>query len=475
MKKMRTRFAPSPTGFMHVGNLRSAIFGYLLIKKLEGDFILRIEDTDQTRKIEGAVDFIYDTCRLCNIGFDEGPLNPGVYGPYIQSERIDEYKKYAEELVDKGHAYYCFCDEKRLNSLRGLAESNKMAFMYDGHCKELSKEEIDEKIKNKIPYVIRQKMPKEGTSVYEDLVYGKIEVENRILEDQILLKSDGYPTYNFANVVDDHLMDITHVVRGNEYLMSTPKYNLLYEAFGWEKPQYVHLPMVLGEDGLKLSKRNGDASFMDLYKDGFVPEAVVNYLSLLGWSPETNDEIFSMEELINNFNPKRISKSPAVYDSKKLAWVNAHYMKKLELKELLKITIPHLEEAYNLGDKSKEWIEKLVSIYKNHISYGKEIVKEVELFFNEELILNEECLEFMKEETIENTIKVLKEEIENIDEWTVENISKAINNTKEKAEVKGKMLFMPIRIKVSGLMHGPELPDTIYLIGKDAILKRLEK
>jgi glutamyl-tRNA synthetase, bacterial family len=475
MEKMRTRFAPSPTGFMHVGNLRSAIFGYLLIKNLGGDFVLRIEDTDQTRKVEGAVDFIYDTCKLCGLNFDEGPLNPGEFGPYTQSERLGEYKKYAEELVEKGHAYYCFCDEDRLDSLRKLAENNKMAFMYDGHCKELSKEEVDEKIKNKISYVIRQKMPKEGISVYEDLVYGKIEVENRILEDQILLKSDGYPTYNFANVVDDHLMEISHVIRGNEYLMSTPKYNLLYEAFGWEKPEYVHLPMVLGEDGQKLSKRNGDASFMDLYSEGFIPEAVVNYLSLLGWSPETNDEIFSMEELIKNFNPKRISKSPAVYDSKKLSWVNAHYIKKLELPKLLDITIPHLKEAYEIDNKSNEWIEKLVSIYQNHISYGREIVKEVELFFSEDINLDEECTEFMKEETIDNTIKIFKEEIENITDWSVENISEAISKTKEKAEVKGKMLFMPLRIKTSGLMHGPELPDTIYLIGKETVLKRLEK
>lgn len=472
--KTRTRYAPSPTGFMHIGNLRSAIFEYLIARHDNGDFLLRIEDTDQTRKVEGAIEFIYETCKLCGLTFDEGPNNPGNYGPYIQSERLDIYKKYAHELVEKGKAYYCFCTEERLDQLRKEADENKIAFLYDGLCKNLTKDEINNKINNGEKYVIRQAMPKEGTSSYDDVVFGTITVENRFLEDQILLKSDGYPTYNFANVIDDHLMEITHVARGNEYLMSTPKYNLLYDAFGWEKPTYVHLPMVLGEDGLKLSKRNGDASFMDLYKDGYIPEGVVNYLALLGWSPETTDEIFSLDDLIKIFNPKRISKSPATYDVKKLNWVNGHYMKKLSIEELLKITLPHLKAAYDISDKSDEWLKHLVTIYHNHISYGKEIVEVTDLFFNEHVELNEEAKLFMTEDTIENTLKVFKEEINNIEDWTIENINAAINNTKEKALVKGKMLYMPIRIQVSGQMHGPELPDTIYLLGKDLILKRLK-
>lgn len=475
MEKKRTRFAPSPTGYMHIGNLRSAIFGYLMVKHDNGDFLLRIEDTDQTRKVEGAVEFIYDTCRLCGLEFDEGPLNGGPYGPYTQSERLDIYKKYAQELVEKGEAYYCFCTEERLDKLRKIAEENHMAFMYDGHCKNLSKEEIEEKIKAGEPYVIRQKMPKEGVSTYEDVVYGTISVENRILEDQVLLKSDGYPTYNFANVIDDHLMHINVVARGNEYVMSTPKYNLLYDAFGWERPTYIHLPMVLGEDGQKLSKRNGDASFMDLYHEGYLPAAIVNYLALLGWSPENNQEIFTLDELVKVFDPSRISKSPSSYDVKKLNWVNAHYIKKLSLDDCVKLVKPFLSEAYDLSDKSDEWIKELVRIYQSHISYGKEIVKETEMFFNKDINPNSECLEFMKDETIPNTIKVFKEEIENISEWTIENISSAINNTKEKASVKGKMLYMPIRIKTTGVMHGPELPDTIHLLGKDIILERLSK
>ncbi|MBE6152618.1 MAG: glutamate--tRNA ligase [Firmicutes bacterium] len=474
MNKVRTRFAPSPTGYMHVGNLRTAIFEYLLAKHDGGSFILRIEDTDQTRKVDGAIDFIYNTLELCNIKIDEGPNNKGEYGPYTQSERLPLYKEYAEKLVEIGKAYYCFCSEERLENLRKEADEKKIAFLYDGHCKNLTKEEIEEKINNGEKYVIRQLMPKEGISVYNDLVYGEIKVENKLLEDQILLKSDGYPTYNFANVIDDHLMNITHVIRGNEYVMSTPKYNLLYEAFGWDKPTYIHVSMVLGEDGQKLSKRNGDASFMDLYNDGYLPEAVVNYLALLGWSPETNDEIFDMDTLIKIFDPKRISKSPSIFDIKKLNWINSHYIKNLDIDELLKITVPHLKEAYDLNNKTEEWIKELVSIYQNHISYGKEIVEVTDLFFQDTKELDEECKEFMTSEGIDNTIKVFAEEIESIEDWTIENINNAIMNTKDKSGAKGKMLYMPIRIKVSYQMHGPELPNTIHLLGKETVLNRLK-
>ncbi len=475
MKETRTRFAPSPTGFMHVGNLRTAIFEYLVAKKEKGKFILRIEDTDQSRKVDGAVEFIYNTLNICNMNIDEGPNNQGKFGPYSQSERLEIYKEYAFKLVEMKKAYICFCNEERLEILREEAKDNKVAFMYDGLCKNLTQEEIDEKIKNGEKYVIRQAMPKTGETVYEDMVYGKIKVENKLLEDQILLKSDGYPTYNFANVIDDHLMEITHVIRGNEYVMSTPKYNLLYDAFGWDKPIYIHVSMVLGSDGQKLSKRNGDASFMDLYNEGYLPQAIINYLVMLGWTPKDNKEIFSMEELITEFDPARISKSPAIFDIKKLNWVNAHYIKNLSLDELYQITVPHLEKAYDLTQKTDEWKKHLIKIYQNHISFGKEIVEVTDLFFNENITLGSEELEFMASEGIENTIKVFKDEINNITDWTVENIQQAINNVKEKALVKGKMLFMPIRIQTSGLMHGPELPDTIYLIGKETILARCSK
>ena len=475
MKKVRTRFAPSPTGMMHVGNLRSAIFEYLVAKQNDGTFILRIEDTDQTRKVEGAVELINKTCEMCGLIPDESPLVGGNYGPYTQSERLDSYKEYAHKLVDMGKAYYCFCSEERLEKLRETAELNKIAFMYDGFCKRLTKEEIETKINNGEKYVIRQMMPKTGISSYNDVVYGEISVENRYLEDQVLLKSDGYPTYNFANVIDDHLMEITHVVRGNEYLSSTPKYNLLYEAYGWDKPEYIHLPMVVDADGKKLSKRHGASSFADLLAKGYIPEAVVNYLALLGWSPETTDEIFSLEDLKRLFNPSRISKSPAVYDVKKLNWVNAHYMKKLTIEELLNITVPHLKESYDLSNKSEEWIKELVTIYQNHISYGFEIVEVTDLFFKNDIEISGEALDIMNSEGVDNTINVFKDEITKITDWNIENIMNAINNTKELSGAKGKMLYMPIRIKVSGQMHGPELPNTIHLLGKDTVLERLSK
>lgn len=474
VKKVRTRFAPSPTGYMHVGNLRSAIFAYLVAKHYDGDFILRIEDTDQTRQVEGAVDFIYDTCNLCGLIPDEGPLNGGNYGPYTQSERLETYKKYAEQLVSLDKAYYCFCSEERLEEIRKLADLNKVPFLYDGHCKKLTQEEINVKITNGEKYVIRQKMPNSGVSIYHDIVYGEMSFENKLLEDQILLKSDGFPTYNFANVVDDHLMEISHVIRGNEYLTSTPKYNHLYDAFGWEKPVYIHLPMVVDFDMKKLSKRHGAASFMDLYESGYLPEGVVNYLSLLGWSPETTDEIFTLEELIKIFNPTRINKSPAVYDVKKLNWVNAHYIKKMELKELIKITVPHLKEAYDLSDKTDNWVNHLVKIYQNHISYGKEIVEVTDLFFKKDILLDNECKEFMKEEKTKEVIISFSKHINQISDWTIDNIISAINSTKDGVGVKGKMLYMPIRIMVSGQMHGPELPDTIYLLGQETVINRLD-
>ncbi len=473
--KVRTRFAPSPTGYMHVGNLRSAIFAYLIAKNQNGDFLLRIEDTDQTRKVEGAVKFIYETCNLCGLIPDEGPLTGGEYGPYVQSERLDIYKKYASLLVENNKAYYCFCSEELLEEKRKEAEKNKVPFLYDKKCRNLSFSEIEQNLKDNVPYVIRQKMPSKGVSIYEDIVYGKLSFENKLLEDQILLKSDGYPTYNFANVVDDHLMKITHVVRGNEYLISTPKYNHLYDAFGWEKPVYIHLPMVVDENFKKLSKRHGAASFMDLYDLGYLPEAIVNYLTLLGWSPETTKEIFSLEELIKIFNPKRINKSPAVYDVKKLNWVNSYYLKKLDLKDLIKITLPHLEKNYNLENKDFKWIEHLIKIYQDHLDYGAEIIKLVDLFFKKDIKLDEDCKNILKDDISLDVIKKFKLELTNISEWSVENIKKCINKVKEELNVKGRNLYMPIRVVVSGQMHGPELPDTIYLLGKETVINRMNK
>ena len=471
--EVRTRFAPSPTGYMHIGNLRTAIFEYLLAKKYNGSFILRIEDTDQERKVDGAIDFIYNTLNLCGFVIDEGPNNDKGYGPYIQSERKDIYKKYALELVEKGKAYYCFCSEEELEKMREHANARKKPFLYDGRCSRLSKETIEKNLKDGVPYVIRQKMPKVGTTIVEDVVYGKVKIDNSILDDQILLKSDGFPTYNFANVVDDHLMNITHVIRGKEYLDQTAKYNLLYEAFGWEKPVYAHVAMVLGEDGNKLSKRNGDASFMDLYNEGYLPNAIVNYLCLLGWSPSINQEIFTMEELIKNFDESRITKSSSQYDVKKLQWFNHQYINKMDDNEYLNWIKRFFK--HDVSNKSEEWVDKLLLIYKTHLNYGAEINDLTNNFFIEDIVLDEEEKEFLKSDNIINdVINEFKKEIIKIDEWNVENINEAINNVKNNLGVKGKLLYMPIRIKASGFMHGPELADTLYLIGKDVILGRLK-
>lgn len=471
--RARSRFAPSPTGYMHVGNLRSALFEYLIAKHEGGDFILRIEDTDRERFVEGATDFIYKTLDLCKIKIDEGPNNPGKFGPYVQSERLPIYKEYAEKLVEQGDAYYCFCTPERLNELKEDADIAKIPYMYDGYCKKYTLEEAREKIKNGTPYVIRQKMPKEGVTSYEDLVYGKIEVENKVLEDQILIKSDGYPTYNFANVIDDHLMEITYVVRGNEYLSSTPKYLLLYKAFGWESPKYVHLPHIIKEGGKKLSKREGDASFMDLYNDGYLPEAIVNYLALLGWTPPTNNEIYSIDELVKVFDYKGIGKAPAVYDIKKLQWINSHYIKKMELDDFVNLTRPFLEEAYDISTRSEEWLKHLLSIYQSHISYGKEIVEATKIFFEGNEEIKGEAIEIMNDEAAQKTVAAFKKYINDIN-WTVEDINNLINKVKEETGSKGKMLYMPIRIASTSLMHGPDLADTIYLLGKDKVLENLK-
>ena len=329
--KIRTRFAPSPTGRMHVGNLRTALYAYLIAKHENGDFLLRIEDTDQERLVEGAIDIIYNTLNLTGLHHDEGPDLGGDYGPYVQSERRDIYVKYAKELVDKGEAYYCFCTKERLDKLRSEVDENN--FRYDKHCLTLSKEEIADNLSKDVPYVLRQNNPTEGFTSFVDAIYGSISVNNTELDDMILLKSDGLPTYNFANVVDDHLMDITHVVRGNEYLSSSPKYNRLYQAFGWDVPVYVHCPLITNEEHQKLSKRSGHSSFEDLLEAGYLMETIVNFISLLGWNPGTNEEIFTLDELVKVFDYRNMSKSPAVFDTKKLKWMNGEYIKKLQIEK----------------------------------------------------------------------------------------------------------------------------------------------
>lgn len=472
---VRTRFAPSPTGYMHVGNLRSALFAYLLAKHNQGEFILRLEDTDQERYELGAEEFIYKILNIFHLKYQEGPDIGGENGPYIQSERLDIYKNYAEQLVRNGYAYYCFCDEAMLNNQRMKANEEKKPYLYPGTCRDISMEEARKKIASGEKYVIRQKMPKQGTTSYHDLVYGDITIENDTLEDQILIKSDGYPTYNFANVIDDGLMGITHVTRGCEYLSSTPKYLLLYDALRWERPEFIHLPHVIKADGTKISKRNKDDNLMDLLENGFLPEAILNYLALLGWSPKDEREFFTLEELVQEFDIANINKSPGCYDIKKLEWFNHHYIMKMNDEDYLHFVRPFLEETYNLSEKTEEWIRHLLLLYKEHIHFGKEISLVTHLYFESDVSYEEDCLNFLKsDESINAVLSVFRNEIKNIENWSIDAIHNAIIETKEKSGVSGKLLYMPIRVVTSGMMHGPELEDVLYLLGKETILKRLE-
>lgn len=471
MKKVRTRFAPSPTGYIHVGNLRTALYTYLIAKISDGTFILRIEDTDRERYMAETVEVIYNTLKQTGLVHDEGPDVGGDFGPYVQSER-GNYEEYAKQLVEKGEAYYCFCSEERLENLRVTAQVSKQPFKYDGCCRNLSSIEVEKKLADGESYVIRQAMPTSGKTVYEDKVYGKIMFDNSELEDQILIKGDGYPTYNFANVVDDHLMEITDVVRGNEYLTSTPKYCRLYDAFGWDQPNYIHLPTIVNHEGKKLSKRNNDASYNDLIARGFLPEAIINYLALLGWSPEDNVEIFTLEELTKKFSVERISKAPSVFDVEKLKWVNSKYINELSDQEYHDLVMPFLRD-YDLSVYSDEQINVLINLYKKQLNFGAEITDLVKDFFVEQT-LDEEAREFMTGEGISNTVSVFRSEVESISDWTIDAIKTAINNTKEKAEVKGKQLFMPIRICATLIMHGPDLAEVIWLTGKEKVLKNID-
>lgn len=458
--KMRTRFAPSPTGYMHIGNLRTALYCYLIAKHDHGDFILRIEDTDQQREVEGAIDLIYQVMEETGLHYDEGPDIDGGVGPYIQSQRLDIYHEYAQKLIDLGGAHYCFCE----GELEG-----------EDPCLHLSQQEIQDKLDAGISHVIRQTIPTTGTTSFDDEVYGHIEVENKTLNEGILIKSDGYPTYNFANVIDDHLMNISHVVRGNEYLSSTPKYNLIYQAFGWDVPSYIHCPPVMKDEKHKLSKRNGDASYQDLINKGFLNEAILNYIALLGWSPEGEQEIFSLDELIEAFDVKRISKSGAIFDMNKLKWINSQYIKKLDTKQLTELCLPFLQEAYDLSDKSEAWIEKLVEVHRDHISCGEEIVEQVKLFFEDEIHLEEEAIEFMKDEAIPNTLAVFKSKVAELaeEDFKQDQIFACIKATQKEAKARGKMLYMPLRIATTGIMHGPDLAASMELLGKEKVLKRL--
>lgn len=475
-KRVRTRFAPSPTGYMHIGNLRTALYTYLIAKKNNGDFILRIEDTDRERYVDGAVDVIYDTLKMTGLKWDEGPDIGGPVGPYIQSERMGMFKDYALQLVESGHAYYCFCDKERLDELKKIQEASHIAPMYDRHCRNLSKEEVQEKLDAGIPYVIRQKMPLEGTTTFHDEVYGDITVDNSTLDDQILIKTDGMPTYNFANVVDDHTMGITHVVRGNEYLSSTPKYNLLYEAFGWDIPKYIHCSPVMKDQTTKLSKRNGDASFEDLLKKGYLKEAVVNFIALLGWAPKGEQEIFTLDELVQEFDISGISKAPAIFDPVKLKAINAEYIRRMTPEKFLEVITPYIRQSVKRDDID---IKVLASVLQPRTELFTDVPEQVDFIDKlPEYDTAMYCHKKMKtnKETSLEALKAVLPVLENLDEWNVETIHKALFGLVAELGVKNGWLLWPVRTAVSGKQFTPGgAVELCAVLGKEDSLARIKK
>ncbi len=480
MVKIRTRYAPSPTGRMHVGNLRTALYAYLISKHEGGDYILRIEDTDQERYVEGATEIIYNTLKETGLIHDEGPDIGGPVGPYVQSERQKAgiYMQYAKELIDKGQAYYCFCDEERLKTLVQKIEVDgevKEISVYDKHCLHLSKEEIEKNLAEGKPFVIRQNNPTEGTTTFHDELYGDVSVENKELDDMILIKSDGYPTYNFANVVDDHLMGITHVVRGNEYISSSPKYNRLYDAFGWEVPKYIHCPLITDEEHHKLSKRSGHSSFEDLIEQGFVPEAVVNFVALLGWSSDDNTEIMSLQDLVEKFDYKRINKSPAVFDYTKLKWMNGEYLKKMDDKLFYEQALPYLKKAIT---KDLD-LEKIAAMVKTRIEIWPDIPGMVDFFENlPEYSTDIYCHKKMKTDK-ESSLMVLKEVLpllEAHEAYSNDSLYELLSGYIKEKEFKNGFVLWPVRIAVCGKEMTPcGATEAMEILGKDETIARIKK
>ena len=475
MSTVKTRFAPSPTGRMHVGNLRTALYAYLIAKHEGGKFMLRIEDTDQERFMEGALEIIYRTLAKTGLVHDEGPDKDGGVGPYVQSERQAQglYLKYAKKLIEQGDAYYCFCDKERLESLK-TEVAGKEITVYDKHCLHLSKEEIEANLAAGKPYVIRINMPTEGTTTFHDELYGDITVENNELDDMILIKSDGYPTYNFANVIDDHLMGITHVVRGNEYLSSAPKYNRLYEAFGWEIPKYIHCPLITNEDHQKLSKRCGHSSYEDLLDQGFLTEAIVNFVALLGWSPSSDNEIFSLEELVKEFDYHRISKSPAVFDMVKLRWMNGEYMKKMDDDKFYEMALPYLKEVITRDldfQKIAAMVKTRIEVFpdiKDHVDFFEKVPEyETSIYVHKKMKTNEET-----------SLQVLKEVqplLEAQEDFSNDALFAMLSAYAKEHGYKVGYVMWPIRTALSGKQMTPAgATEILEVLGKEESLVRIQ-
>lgn len=468
--KARTRFAPSPTGYMHIGNLRTALYEYLIAKSLGGDFVLRIEDTDQKRYVEGATDIIYATLKQVGMLWDEGPDVGGNFGPYVQSERKDIYAKYAHQLVELGGAHYCFCEKNEETS----DDENPIGVKFDDPCKHIPLAEAKKRIQNGEPFVVRQNITKKGTSVFEDVVYGKIEIDYDELDEGVLLKSDGLPTYNFANVVDDHLMQISHVVRGNEYISSTPKYNLIYEAFGWTPPIYVHVPPVMKDAQHKLSKRNGDASFQDLTAKGYLPEAILNYIALLGWNPGTEQEIFSLDELKKVFTAERLNKSPSIFDITKLKWMNGCYIRNLSAQKFHELAMPYYQKALTRSLN----LEFLSTVLQPRIETLADIAENIDFLEN----VPQYSFELYQNKKMKTDAQIAKtalnlafETLQNVDLWNNETLFESLKALAEKSGLKNGQILYPIRIALSGKETTPGgATELAVILGKNETLRRVK-
>ena len=473
--QVRTRFAPSPTGYLHLGGLRTALYTYLFARSHGGKFILRIEDTDQEREVPGAVEKIYSSMAAAGLKYDEGPDVGGDYGPDIQSQREDLYLPYAKQLVESGHAYYCFCTKERLDQARAEAEKKGENFKYDKHCLHLSKEEVQRRLDAGEPYVIRQNIPTEGKAGFDDLIFGHVEVDCSTLDDNVLIKADGLPTYNFANVIDDHTMGITHVTRGTEYLSSAPKYNLLYQAFGWEPPKYIHLPPVMANAQRKLSKRYGDPSFEDLLDQGYLMEAIINFIALLGWSPKGEQEIFSLEELEKIFDLDGINKAPAIFDMQKLRWFNAEYMRKLPFEEYLRLAAPWFEKALAPG---KFDLRRLAELMQNRTEVLKDIPDMVSFLAEmpefDPAIYTHKKMKTNPEIALQ-ALKAVRPMLEGIDPWTEQQLHDKVMEFIPTTGLKNGQMLWPLRIAISGRESTPGGAFEIaYLLGREETLKRLD-
>ncbi len=478
MQEVRVRFPPSPTGFVHIGNIRTALFNWLFAKHSGGKFVLRIEDTDRTRLVPGAEEEIFESLRWIGLAWDEGPIIGGSYGPYVQSERLEIYGKYAKELLEKGAAYYCFCTPERLEQMRREQEARKQPTGYDRACAAISPEEAKARLEKGIPAVIRFRVPDSGQTTFQDLVRGEITFENRLLDDFVIIKSDGYPTYHFASVVDDHEMRITHVIRGEEWISSTPKHMLMYEAFGWEPPKFAHTTSILGPDRTRLSKRHGAMRFLEYKERGFLPEAMVNYMALLGWSSGEDRDLYTILELIERFSIEGIVKNPAIFDIQKLEWMNGEYIRKADLGRIADLCIPFLQKAglfpENPTVDDGAYLREVVNLVRDRLRYLAQIVEFADFFFISELNYEEKGVQkWLRQDYVKELLRKLLPAMRELPEWTAEAIEEKVRKIGEEMSLSGGSVIHPLRMAVTGRTAGPGLFETMRVLGRERIVSRL--